>query len=335
MKQILWFTLAFVAPIAMSQAASFDCAKASTKVERMICDNAELSKLDEDMSAKYRMVLKDPIKLKALDITQKQWLDYRDRCESDLCIWDYYKTRLFELGFIIDGLKKHKVASRYIIEEEMNGGEPIPEEEKDSDTIEDEPFCKAVLDTLNNTNPNNYKRPCLADEVLKLPGVTNPVWSQLDLAAHEDLAKKIIALGIAGVHDYFFAKDKLPPPANLQATLNYEKQHDAELFILQLPPQFFGDRKLVTLTYRGERCGTPMSKIGEGYHAAWVTPDLKEIATGPGLFDSWAGRPFMYRGKLHLMRTYGAGDTLELYVPAKEFLSKTCSIRIVGENVNQ
>ena len=36
------------------QAASFDCAKAGTKVEKLICGDAGLSKLDDELAAAYK-----------------------------------------------------------------------------------------------------------------------------------------------------------------------------------------------------------------------------------------------------------------------------------------
>ena len=47
-----------------TMAASFDCAKAVTNIEKMICSDAELSKLDEELSKAYSEVLKkvsDPV----------------------------------------------------------------------------------------------------------------------------------------------------------------------------------------------------------------------------------------------------------------------------------
>ena len=37
--------------------ASFDCAKATTKIEKVICANPKLSELDEKLSALYKKVL--------------------------------------------------------------------------------------------------------------------------------------------------------------------------------------------------------------------------------------------------------------------------------------
>ncbi|MDD5391308.1 MAG: hypothetical protein PHD37_18375 [Gallionellaceae bacterium] len=42
-----WMGLVVCLAVGQVQAASFDCAKAGTKVEKRICNNARLSKLDE------------------------------------------------------------------------------------------------------------------------------------------------------------------------------------------------------------------------------------------------------------------------------------------------
>ena len=43
--------------IATVSAASFDCAKASSKTEKAICTDPELSKLDEDLASSYKEML--------------------------------------------------------------------------------------------------------------------------------------------------------------------------------------------------------------------------------------------------------------------------------------
>jgi uncharacterized protein len=83
---VLW--LGFTFPV---QAASFDCAKARTAAEKMICADAELSKLDERMAAAYAKTLartKDKGKLKR---EQKEWLTRRDKCAKIVEDPEYYK----------------------------------------------------------------------------------------------------------------------------------------------------------------------------------------------------------------------------------------------------
>ncbi|HEY4371585.1 MAG TPA: hypothetical protein VGN52_06655 [Burkholderiales bacterium] len=59
LSQLKWITGAalLLAGVAGVQAASFDCAKASAKVEKAICGDAELSRLDERMAEAYKKQL--------------------------------------------------------------------------------------------------------------------------------------------------------------------------------------------------------------------------------------------------------------------------------------
>ena len=79
-----------------TQAASFDCGKASTKVEHLICDNAEISKLDSKLGQDYQDVLsKANDEQKQNVITeQKHWLKFtRNACEKLTCLKHAYWSR--------------------------------------------------------------------------------------------------------------------------------------------------------------------------------------------------------------------------------------------------
>src|SRR5215472_14292419 len=51
------FFIVALAFIGTSQAASFDCAKAQTKVEKLICSNPTLSKADDALAAAYKKAM--------------------------------------------------------------------------------------------------------------------------------------------------------------------------------------------------------------------------------------------------------------------------------------
>lgn len=86
----------FVVPSEV-QAASFDCAKASTSIEKMICGDAELSKLDEDMNAAYKTALQDKEQADTIKQAQKQWMKMRNNCNYATCMKITYMARLKEL----------------------------------------------------------------------------------------------------------------------------------------------------------------------------------------------------------------------------------------------
>jgi uncharacterized protein len=101
MRQITWAVLSWFVLLVTAQAAGFDCAKASTKVEKLICSDAELSKLDEDLSKTYQKSLeRSDIKQKAVQ-SQRQWLkDRRNACQSADCLKREYASRISEIGLM-------------------------------------------------------------------------------------------------------------------------------------------------------------------------------------------------------------------------------------------
>lgn len=61
----------FAAP---ASAASFDCAKAATDIEHAICNDPELSRLDEEMAQVYGQLLPSSRYHKAIQANQRNWL---------------------------------------------------------------------------------------------------------------------------------------------------------------------------------------------------------------------------------------------------------------------
>lgn len=85
-------------------AASFDCNKAKAPIERSICSNPELSKLDEDLAAAYKRSLETfPVK-GFIRAWQREWLSKirstscKTDCSSELI--PLYRNRMDQL--IID-----------------------------------------------------------------------------------------------------------------------------------------------------------------------------------------------------------------------------------------
>lgn len=56
MKPKVLFILTLLGSVFIeAQAASFDCDKAATKIEKMICSDKELGSLDEDLLKAYKL----------------------------------------------------------------------------------------------------------------------------------------------------------------------------------------------------------------------------------------------------------------------------------------
>lgn len=75
--------------------ASFDCAKVTTKVEKMICADTELSALDENLSKVFKEALKTTDNKDQLKKEQFTWMKERNKCQDDIdCVINNYKDRL-------------------------------------------------------------------------------------------------------------------------------------------------------------------------------------------------------------------------------------------------
>ena len=77
-----------------ANAASFDCAKATTLVENAICSNPALSGLEDQMASLYSQALGQSANTKQFKEDQRAWLKKRNNCQSESCIKQAYQERL-------------------------------------------------------------------------------------------------------------------------------------------------------------------------------------------------------------------------------------------------
>lgn len=102
---------AFTAPVA--HAASFDCAKASTGMERLVCGDAALGSRDEILARLYSGALKVG-KREAVEARQRAWLGKAQACATAACLAEAYDERNAELQRSEGGVK---VGSDFFCEE--------------------------------------------------------------------------------------------------------------------------------------------------------------------------------------------------------------------------
>ncbi|MFH2043845.1 MAG: ankyrin repeat domain-containing protein [Pseudomonadota bacterium] len=122
MRKYVLFVALLLIPTAL-YGASFDCAKASTTIEKLICQDPTLSDLDSKMSEAYEQVLKnknDAFQQKEL---QRGWLsDIRNRCTDLSCLKLAYTKRIEQLA----------IKSAWMTNEK------------------EQAICKAVVDAVND-----------------------------------------------------------------------------------------------------------------------------------------------------------------------------------------
>ena len=87
------------APGSTSNSPSFDCRKATTKVEKLICANPELSKLDVDLAELYKEAVS---KERSVRDDQRAWNIEKNKCVDADCLKTAYEDRLSDLtNFIV------------------------------------------------------------------------------------------------------------------------------------------------------------------------------------------------------------------------------------------
>lgn len=127
------------------QSASFDCAKAATPIEKMICESPPVSNLDEQLAAAYKVALEKAIDKDTLKQQQRAWLkEKRNPCKDSTCLFDVYQRRLTELSNLsanadvnLNSNRSGTVIKKAITFSLLDG--------------EGYPLCKEFVDMLNKT----------------------------------------------------------------------------------------------------------------------------------------------------------------------------------------
>lgn len=81
---------------------SFDCSKASTSVEKMICADSHLGSLDGLLATNYGALFGstyglDEEGIKQVKLAQKEWMKKRNACTTTECVASAYKSRIEEI----------------------------------------------------------------------------------------------------------------------------------------------------------------------------------------------------------------------------------------------
>lgn len=76
---------------------SYECEKASSGIEQMICEDDELAGLDYKMAHIYKTIMDDDVVVGRVRLEQKDWLSDRNSCDNKGCIKRAYINRISNL----------------------------------------------------------------------------------------------------------------------------------------------------------------------------------------------------------------------------------------------
>lgn len=102
-------------PCSVGFAASFECAKTRTHVEKLVCESQELSRLDTELGSAYNVVINQAqsIRKAGLIAEQKDWIsNVRDKCADEGCLVNAYATRIHALTSITT----NKSTAEYVVD---------------------------------------------------------------------------------------------------------------------------------------------------------------------------------------------------------------------------
>ena len=97
MKFRVFSLLILAAFVSTAHAVSFDCQKAKTFTEKAICQNPELSALDDELDGLYQAAAANSKNPKALRKQEDKWLKERDACQTEGCVKKAYQKRIIDL----------------------------------------------------------------------------------------------------------------------------------------------------------------------------------------------------------------------------------------------
>lgn len=95
----IFAVLAWLAMPVLARGAAFDCGKAGTDIEKMICADPALSDLDARLARAYSARLASDRNGRDVKSRQAAWLrDVRNQCRDQACLKAAYEKRLAELS---------------------------------------------------------------------------------------------------------------------------------------------------------------------------------------------------------------------------------------------
>lgn len=202
----IWLALA----LGQAHAADIDCQKAHTTFEHFLCGHPyktdrinlveehrpELVKLDSELNVVYQEALAKHFDPALLKREQRAWLKARERCvRDDGCgIFDLYRDRIGNLRY--DLAHPPKTQGERDNARLLSMGSPAGSNyafDRDA-TVKGYGLgiCETLLRWVNHTTRHGG----MSDPwrvLTRMPGLAEPHWQEIDIAAHEALLSSLIA----------------------------------------------------------------------------------------------------------------------------------------------
>lgn len=273
-------------------AASFDCAKANTKVEHLICDNPEISKLDEALAQSYKDALQKESKANAIKQAQKKWLKQRNGCGDADCVRRAYEMQLQAITSSDNSVSSVQKKHRFKVTEGKGYS-----------------VCENYARFLNSLPESEPLPLCHLKRAPDFPGLKDPDWEELDIPSHLELVYSLEKILSPSRHDR-------PVDTFDHWKAVYEQQiqkGEASPRLRRTYLALLAEAPLETiLAYEPDRSSCDKDMQTKGYAYSGVPPRLyiwNELDKKIELHSSWVAfgvspELMLYRGRPLLFSTY-------------------------------
>lgn len=155
-KYVLLSLILFIAAPDV-HAASFDCKRAKTTVEKMICSDEEVSKFDEELDRMYKKALALVSYKAQMKKQQQEWVrTLRNACEDELCLRREYRDRIAALNSSVAAAafkrkpedQKNERDRIIAVAKKLKWEKPYDWKENDKKSLAKRQFCEALLADL-------------------------------------------------------------------------------------------------------------------------------------------------------------------------------------------
>ncbi len=208
-------------------AASFDCSKSETNVEKMICASPDISDLDDQVGSLYKWAQEHSSDIKSLKSAQRTWLKgKRNLCMDNDCLSQAYKDRIDELSRIIAPPAPDHAGTNQKLKWHIIEGGPYK-------------LCNQIYDLVANNGQATALRQS-AEPLLKIKGVSLP--EKEDFSGEDFYFYNGIASSREQAADFVKRVHEIAPGTKwVRFRVNYDNHGEDEFIIQEETPGSLND----------------------------------------------------------------------------------------------
>lgn len=138
--------------------ASFDCGKAATRVERVICSSADVSDLDAKLATAFQKLLRSAGTGESLvRDQQRKWLQKRNGCTSVECLKEQYAKRLREVNEFVQLAPNVHWEPMNVVNLSLANGQTYYADFMDRASLRQVGRLRSIWTLMNYTEPRSFR----------------------------------------------------------------------------------------------------------------------------------------------------------------------------------